>query len=88
MPHHPADETAANPAHNSVLASLEPAAPPSSLIELHAIAADANELVSRIHAGQGTDLGELIRRSIDERPVQGPDERPGELAPETLKTAA
>ncbi|MFT5424167.1 MAG: hypothetical protein ACI89L_001960 [Phycisphaerales bacterium] len=38
-------------------------------LELLGMAIDANELISRIHAGQGEDLNSIIRCAIDERPT-------------------
>jgi len=38
-------------------------------MELLGLAVDANELASRIHAGQWGDLNAVIRRAIDERPT-------------------
>ena len=42
---------------------------PSIEIELLGKALDANELITRIHAGQGTDINRLIERAAEERPV-------------------
>lgn len=58
------DETPAQPAADATLpmAFVEPAPDP-----LAGLAVNANELLGRIHAGQGEDLTALIRRTIAER---------------------
>lgn len=38
-------------------------------MELLGLAVDANELASRLHAGQWGDLNSVIRRAIEERPA-------------------
>lgn len=46
---------------------VEPAPDP-----LLMLAADANDLVSRIHGGQGDDLNHLVQRAIAERSAAEP----------------
>ncbi|GJM18642.1 MAG: hypothetical protein DHS20C14_08550 [Phycisphaeraceae bacterium] len=54
--------SAGGPEGGAVGSVVEPTPDP-----LTAFAVDANELISRIHAGQGEDVSSLVQRSLSER---------------------